>query len=48
MSLLSRRKLDPIWKEIAYIKNFITVEDPTERIFVIKYEESDARYEELQ
>lgn len=47
ISMLQMRKQAQFWREIAYIKNFINVEDPSTRIVVVKYQQKEIKYEQL-
>ncbi len=42
-----KRKQDPIFKKIDFIKNFIGVVEEDKRILVIKHEENAVKYEKL-
>ena len=42
-----RRKQDPIFKPINFIKNFIGVEDEDSHILFCKHEDFNAKYQQL-
>jgi len=45
--MMLRRKQDPIFKSIDFIKNFIGIRGEDKRVIFCKYEERNIRYEEL-
>ena len=42
---MQMRKLDPKWKQIAYLKNYIGVDDPNIKNILVKFNKEDIKYE---
>jgi len=42
-----RRKQDPIFKPIDFIKNFIGIENEDKHIYFCKYEDGKPKYKQL-
>ena len=48
MNLLGKRKIDPIWKKMSILKNYLPFTGEGAKLYLAKYDVSNIKYENLR